>query len=189
MFENKKPNKKRCFISINIPDEIAEKVQRVQEKLPEFRGKKIEKENLHLTLKFLGEVSSEKIEEIKKVLREIKQKSFDLEVKDIGVFSPKFIKIIWLYLEGAEELQKKVDNVVSENFGEFEKEKRFMSHLTIARVKNIEEQNKKNFLEILKSIEIPEISFPVKEFCLMSSELKPEGAEYMVLERFGLGSF
>ncbi len=179
--------KTRCFISINIPEEVVKKVQEIQEKLPEFRGKKTEKENLHLTLKFLGEISNEKIEEIKKVLREIKQKSFDLEVKDIGVFSPKFIKIIWLYLRGAEELQKNIDRIISENFDDFKKEKRFMSHLTIARVKNIGEQNKEDFLENLKKIKIPEISFSVKEFCLMSSELKPKGAEHKVLERFGLG--
>ncbi len=178
--------KTRCFISINIPKEVVGKIQEIQEKLPEFKGKKTEKENLHLTLKFLGEISNEKIEEIKKVLREIKCPCFQAEVKDIGVFSPDFIKIIWLRLTGIEELQEKIDRIISENFKEFEKEKRFMSHLTIARIKNTGRQSKKDFLNKLKSIKIPEIYFPVKEFCLMSSELKPGGAEHKILEKFEL---
>ncbi|MFW6283056.1 MAG: 2'-5' RNA ligase family protein [Minisyncoccales bacterium] len=73
-----------------------------------------------------------------------------------------------------------------ENLEGFEKEKRFMSHLTIGRVKSLGKQSKEQFLEKLNSIKIPEISFQVKEFCLMSSELKSSGVEYKVIEGFGL---
>ena len=185
--KKKEENKTRCFISINIPKDTAERVKETQNKLPDFNGKKTGKENLHLTLKFLGEISPEKVERIREILRGIKFSEFNIEAEDLGVFSKRFIKIIWLHLSGAEELQKKIDKEVCGNMKGFEKEKRFMSHLTIARVKSLpSETNKNKFLEKLNSIKIPEISFPVKEFCLMSSELKSSGAEHNVIERFEL---
>ena len=60
----------RTFIAIDIPDSIKNEIIKIQNSLPEFIGKKTEKENLHLTLKFLGEIDEEKIELIKKELRE-----------------------------------------------------------------------------------------------------------------------
>ncbi len=179
-------NKKRCFISINIPKEVSNKIEKIQNSLPDFNGKKTETENLHLTLKFLGEIKEEEIDKIKDILRNIKFSKFELRAGELGAFSPKFIRIIWLHLIGGEELQKKIDKEISTKFEKFGKEKRFMSHLTIARVKSLKGENKENFLEKLNSIEIPQISFCVQEFCLMSSELTPEGAKHRVIERFGL---
>ena len=56
----------------------------------------------------------------------------------------------------------------------------------MARVKSLGKQSKEQFLEKLNSIKIPKFSFPVREFCLMSSELKSSGAEHKVIERFSL---
>jgi len=128
----------RVFIAINLPEVIKEEcvgIQKELEKKDLFRGKFTEKENLHLTLKFLGEIDKEDLERIKEKLKEIKFKEFELELGEIGVFSPKFIKIIWLELigEGIFSLQKEIDNCLLELF---ERERRFMSHLTIARVKS-----------------------------------------------------
>ena len=61
----------RCFISIDLPEIIRREIQKIQEQLPDFKGKLTEQENLHLTLKFLGEISDDEIEEIRKKLREI----------------------------------------------------------------------------------------------------------------------
>ncbi|MFW6283055.1 MAG: RNA 2',3'-cyclic phosphodiesterase [Minisyncoccales bacterium] len=108
-FQEDESEKIRCFISINIPEDIADKVKDIQDKLPEFNGKKTEKGNLHLTLKFLGEISREEVDKIREILRSIEFSKFDLEADELGVFSPRFIKIIWLHLLGAEELQKKID--------------------------------------------------------------------------------
>ena len=55
----------RCFIALDLPVEIIKEIKKIQKELPEFIGKKTESENLHLTLKFLGEVSEEKIKEIR----------------------------------------------------------------------------------------------------------------------------
>lgn len=178
----KKDNKKRVFISIDIPEDIKKEIKKIQNLLPDFKGKLTEKENLHLTLKFLGEQDLETLEKIKEKLKEIEFNKIDCQIDSIGVFSEKYIRIVWLKIIGAEELQKVIDEKIHE-IG-FEKEKRFMGHLTIARVKNL--KNKKEFLENLKEIKIPELRFSVKEFRLKKSFLKPEGPEYKTLESFYL---
>ncbi len=170
----------RTFISINIPEEIRKEIKKVQDLLPEFFGKKTEPENLHLTLKFLGEIEENKIEEVKEKLREIKIEKFTTEIDEIGVFSEKFIRIVWLHMKDCDNLQKQIDNALKNLF---EPEKRFMSHLTIARVKKCD---KKKFLQELKKIKIEKIKFIVNDFYLMKSELATEGPIFSVLEEYNL---
>ena len=169
----------RCFISINILKEVTCEIEKIQQRLPAFQGKKTELENLHLTLKFLGEISEDKIEEAKKKLREIKFEKFESGINEIGVFSEKFIRIIWLHLSGCNELQKIIDDKLKNLF---EPEKRFMSHLTIARVKSI--KDKRKFLDDLKKVEISKIKFNVDKFQLMKSELSSKGPRYDIIEEY-----
>ena len=170
---------KRCFISIELPEEIKEEIGKIQEQLPEFTGKFIEKENLHLTLKFLGEIDDEKIEEIKERLGKIDFNEFKCEIDSIGIFSENLVRIVWIHLNGCEEIQKKIDDVLGDIF---EKEKRFMSHITIARVKSI--KDKKKFLEELRKINIEKMIFGIDKFYLMESVLKIKGPEYRVIKGF-----
>lgn len=171
----------RIFIAIEIPDEIKKEIIEIQKHLPAFKRKLTEEENLHLTLKFLGEIEENKIEEVKKRLREIKFKSFEAEIDKIGFFDKRDRGIIWLNLTNCENLQKEIDQKLK---GLFEVEKRFMSHLTIARTKLI--KNKKEFLEELKKIKIQKNNFFVKEFKLIESKLSEKGSEYSVIEDYKL---
>jgi|SRR3989344_279736 len=180
----------RCFIALDLPVEIIKEIKKIQKELPEFIGKKTESENLHLTLKFLGEVSKEKIEQIKRVLREIKFDAFETEIDSIGTFSEKAVRIIWLHLINCNQLQKEIDDSLKSLF---KPEERFMSHLTIARVKNVKNsprddsaEPKKEFLEKLKKIKIPKINFMVENFKLKSSMLKSEGPVYEDIETYNL---
>jgi len=182
-----KKQKIRAFISIDLPKNIQKEILKIQRQLPGFDGKLIGPENLHLTLKFLGEVDSEILIEIKRRLKEIKFKKFECEVKGLGLFdngkSKKYSRkvIIWLHLTNCDGIQKIIDDKL---LGIFKKEKRFMSHLTIARAKFI--KNKKGFLGELKKIQIPKLKFKVKSFTLKKSELFPEGPVYETLEVYPL---
>jgi len=171
----------RAFISINISEEIRKEIKKIQDLLPEFFGKKTELQNLHLTLKFLGEVEEKTVEEVKEKLREIKIEKFKTEIDEIGVFSEDFIRIIWLHMEDCDNLQKQIDKVLKNLF---KSERRFMSHLTIARIKGL--KDKKGFLQDLKKIKIEKIKFKVDKFYLMKSELTAEGPRYSVLEEYNL---
>lgn len=176
----------RCFIALDFPREIVSEIERVQKELDKkkmFIGKLAEPENLHLTLKFLGEIEPEKIEKIKLKLGEIKLEKFMGYLGELGVFSSNFIKIVWARILGkkVEELQKQIDEKLE---GLFEKEERFMSHLTIARVKKV--KDKKVFLQELEKINVKNLGFSVEKFYLFKSELKETGSVYTVLEEFNL---
>jgi len=171
----------RVFISIDIPEKVKEEILKIQSQLPEFSGKKTERENLHLTLKFLGEIDDRKIEMVDAKLAEIKFNKFEVEIDSIGVFSEKFIRIVWLHMTDCEKLQTEIDEKLKDLFA---KEKRFMSHLTIARVKNI--RNKKDFLDKLEKIKIHKINFIVDNFRLKNSILTEEGPTYKTLEKYNL---
>jgi len=136
---------------------------------------------LHLTMKFLGEVDENKISEVRKKLRSIKLKRFNVRLGEIGVFSESFIRIIWVCLLGAEELQRKIDMALE---GLFKKEERFMSHLTIARIKKV--SDKKKLFNSLEKIKIKEVEFEATTFDLMESELFQHGPRYRIIEEFSL---
>ena len=95
--EEKEENKIRCFIAIDLPREVINSIKDIQKLLKKqslFNGNFTEPENLHLTLKFLGEIEEEKVEGVKKRLKEIKFDEFESGLGEVGVFSKKFIKII-----------------------------------------------------------------------------------------------
>lgn len=171
----------RCFIAVEIPEYIRKEILKVQNQLPEFKGKITEFENLHLTLKFIGEIDEDKVKEIKKRLREIKFKPFETEIDSIGFFSKDAIRIIWLHLKNCEKLQEEIDEKLE---GLFEKEKRFMGHLTIARVKSVD--NRRKFIEGLQKMKIPPIHFKIDSFNLKQSVLTAEKPIYSNIEKFNL---
>lgn len=173
-----KTNFTRAFIAIEFSDSVIKEVARVQELLSgvKFTGKVTELENLHLTLKFLGEIENSKIEEVKKRLAGVKFELMKLKLGKIGVFSRRGNPgIVWVKVEGTGlyELQKKIDEKLR---GLFAVEERFMGHLTIARVKYV--KDKKGFLEHVNGIHVKPIAFDCSEFKLKKSELKPIGPVY-----------
>ncbi|MFH1358754.1 MAG: RNA 2',3'-cyclic phosphodiesterase [archaeon] len=182
---------KRCFIALDLPRNAINEIKRIQKLIKEkviFTGKLTEVENLHLTLKFLGEIDEGKIKEIKDKLSKIKinqeeVRDFFAELGKIGMFSKKMPKIVWIKLNGkiVFELQEKIDDVLR---GLFEPEHRFMSHITIARVRYVED--KKGFNEYLESIKPKKIRFKVEDFILKKSELFSEGPVYEDIMKYKL---
>jgi len=90
----------RTFIAINLPKEVKDYLFDLQK---EFRdsGKInfVHKSNLHLTIKFLGQVDENKLKEIKEKLSNIKFKPFEVYLNNTGIFPNKdFIRILWVDL-------------------------------------------------------------------------------------------
>jgi RNA 2',3'-cyclic 3'-phosphodiesterase len=171
----------RTFVAIEISDKIKYEIIKLQRQLPKFKGKLTEEENFHVTLKFLGEIDEDKIEEVKKRLAEIKYKSFEVKIDKIGFFDNVDRGVIWVHATNCEGLQKEVDNSL---YGLFEQEKRFMSHLTIARTKYT--QDKKKFLRELGKIKISPLEFSVSEFILKESIPMKDKHVYENLKRYKL---
>lgn len=177
-------DKIRSFVSIEFPDNVVKEIARIQgevEKL-KFQGKLTELENLHLTLKFLGSISKEKVSEIEERLGKIKFSEMDLKLGKVGLFKIRGNpKIVWIKIEGKGifDLQKAVDSALDGLYGP---EEHFMSHLTIARVKYV--KNKERFERRILGIKTRDVRFKIDDFKLKKSELKKLGPSYETLEEF-----
>ena len=173
----------RCFIGIDLPIVAINEIQKIQKKLkPNFTGRLTSSENLHLTLKFLGKIENGVINDVRKKLSSIKHSPFELTLKELGVFSQKFIKIIWVKVSDV-PLQPLVDNCLNDIF---KLENRFMGHITIARVKSLADKN--SFLQLINKTKINEISFMVRDFYLKESILTKDGPIYKDIDRYKLSS-
>lgn len=176
----------RCFVALELPREAINYIQSLQKLIRTqnlFYGKFTEPENLHLTLKFLGEIDQGKLSDVQARLKKIKAQEFETELGEAGVFSKRALRIIWIKLKSTNKLQKQIDDALS---GLFEPERKFMSHLTIARVKRVDDRKK--FFDYLKNMKIKKIKFKVKEFILKKSELMSDGPIYSDIEKYSLKS-
>ena len=182
----------RTFIAISIPKNIKDKIGIYEEPLKKQKVKIswVKPENIHITLKFLGEVEENKIPEIYEALKKCvsNKNPFEIEVIGTGGF-PNLSRprVIWVGLKkGSEELKilaKSIDNEL-EKLG-FQKEKRgFSPHLTIGRVKSI--YNIDKFVKKMNSIEFKGETFTAEEVSIMKSDLKPTGAVYTNLHTIKL---
>jgi len=178
----------RAFIAIELPKEIHGSLKKTQDELKnsmsDVRWTKYG--NIHLTLKFLGDTKSAKIDAIGKAIQNIADEfsPFIIGLSGIGAF-PNTHKpsIIWTGIhKGADEISKmayQIENAM-EKLG-FPKEKRsFKPHLTIGRVREI-----KYPLELKNSLENSNISeigeFVVHHISLIKSQLDPAGSIYTTL--------
>lgn len=186
MAEKENPKLLRCFIALELSREAIDYIEELGSQIKKkklFAGKFTDPENLHLTLKFLGEITEAKIEEVREKLKEIKSAEFEASLGELGVFINRYNSLLWIKLNGKEiwKLQEMIDDKLA---GLFKKEERFMSHITLARMKKI--FGKTEFLDYIKNIKVKKIKFKVKQFILKKSELKPEGPVYSDLEKFNL---
>ncbi len=169
----------RSFIAIEIPEEIKNKIERVQESI-EKEVKNVEKDNLHITLLFLGELENSEIEKIIEIMKEMKAKTFNVEIKGVGFFpNDKFIRIIW-----AGVYSNELNNLCEELSIKLNKKQKFRGHVTISRVKR---KISRDTLERLNKFKNSKFgNFQVKKIVLKKSVLTPTGPKYSDLFVKGL---
>ncbi len=179
-------NKTRCFIALELPNNLVNEALNAQKELKKqdlIIGNYTKTENIHLTLKFLGEIDDEMIEKTKERLSKIKMQRFGANFDELGVFSEEFVRIIWIHLNGQSvlDLQKAVDDSL-ENL--FPREERFQSHITVARVHNL--KNKEDLITYIKSFRINSEKEILSTFSLVKSTLTSQGPVYEIIERYEL---
>ena len=181
----------RLFVGVGIPEELKEKIIETEIQIQNLASvKPVEKENLHYTLKFLGEVGEKDIENIVKKIESVSKqaKKFKIHVKGVGYFgSPNFIRVIWI---GCEEGKKELAEISKKLEEELkyirEDEYGFHPHLTIARPTDA--KVKKRFLEKLEEIKNIDFGeFIVDKIVLKQSKLSPKGPIYSDYKVFNLG--
>jgi len=183
-------SKFRGFISVDIP--FSQKINELSNQIKNsgIHVKLVEPENIHITLKFLGDVDEELIEKIEESIKKsIKDtSSFEINLAGTGVFpNLGYIKIIWIGIQDNGELRKIADNIDEQlsKLG-FEKERRpFSPHLTIARVKSA--KNKEKLIEIINKYHETEFTkIKVESVKLKKSELTPKGPIYTIIREIKL---
>ncbi|MCK4533190.1 RNA 2',3'-cyclic phosphodiesterase [bacterium] len=182
----------RIFVAIELSEKKKEHFLSVRKSLEKVDAEVrwVKREAMHISLRFLGEVSKEKVEGVKNNLKKVLSGfgSFKVEIKGAGFF-PHYVKprIIWIGIEKTEKL-KQLHQVVEDVcfiYG-FEKEKRdFVAHITLGRIRSLKKKN-----ELIQKIEeFNDFSFGemvVKDVSLMESCLFPRGAKYICLEKMSL---
>ncbi len=175
--------KVRAFLSVDIDDDsLLDRITRIQSHLDvrSARVKMVERENIHFTLRFLGDTSLKKIEEIRDKLSSINLPPFEIEVSGVGAF-PRITRpsVIWVGVtkngEKMIELKKRVDEGLRE-VG-YSQDRKFTPHATIARVKSV--QNRRPLIETIENLSDEEIGLiTVESYCMTKSTLTPRGAVY-----------
>lgn len=177
---------KRLFVGIPLSEVLKSNFISLLEKLSIPGVSPVSVQNLHLTVKFLGEVGDSRLEEIfKKLERVVKHHSpFSLELKNVGVFpNEKEVHTVWVGVDSNEmvSLMKETDQELDDiRHNEYKEE---IPHLTLARVKV---QNE-NLLKLLSYYQ--NLSFGIQDvtkICLFESKLTPNGPIYGLLGEFGL---
>ncbi len=184
----------RTFIAITIPDDIKNTIGKTVKPLMATRAdvRWIEIENLHITVKFLGNVEIGKIRSIEKVVTEIAihYKPFEIIFENIGWFpNMKRPRVIWIGVRNNSILTRillDTDEMLSK-IG-FEKERRqFSPHLTIGRVRSAGGYDtlKNSLIKLTKS---NFGNMTTQSLSLMKSELSPAGVKYTLMGNFPLST-
>ena len=181
----------RAFLAIEVPEELKLKIYKVikEFKKTDARIKYVELENLHMTLKFFGDIDTEGIDLLSQKISSVVSgfDEFKVNVKGCGAFpNTNRIKVIWLGIENDEFIRKLHDELDKEfvKLG-FDKDKKFSTHLTIGRMKSAKgKEEVKSAIEEFSDVEIGEMN--VDRIILKKSTLTPQGPIYEDLETFEL---
>jgi 2'-5' RNA ligase len=185
----------RIFIAINLPEEVKKELERFQFKFSELPARWVKKENLHITLAFLGYVKDEDLPRIIEIAKNVATRHAPFLIKIVKVtYGPPKVsppRMVWAIGEKNEnlwKLQEDLKNALMEmKIPQLEEEegRGFIPHITLARIRKWE-------FKQMEPEERPEIdedlnfSFEVKSIEIMESHLKRGGAEYTILESIPL---
>ena len=173
----------RLFIAIDIPSELKGKIKLIRDEIntKNVDVKFVEPENLHLTLKFLGEVNEDHAKDIESAISDILKGTgpFKVNLEGIGFFgSPSYIRVIWVGLkEGHGEVTRLME-MLNERLGNIRNEALKPSpHLTIGRVRSGKNKDLL-YKELIKMKDWKIGGIEVKEIKLKQSQLARGGPTY-----------
>ena len=183
---------KRLFAAIKIhPSEaFLSHYFALKSSLKDEKIKWVDPGNIHITLKFFGETPLHHIPGISMALKQAAKAipPFEFSIRDTGIFGSSYNpKVIWCGISPAEEISTLSDTILSEleEVGIERDRQNFVPHLTLARIKGIE--NKKYFQQVIDRHREGFLQKEeVNEFHLFESILQPQGPKYSVIDSYSL---
>lgn len=182
----------RCFIAVNLDDSVKNEIDNAITGLKkgDWDVKWVSAENLHLTLKFLGETPEDLVQKLKEKLPTIAAHHdiFKIRLQGIGIFpDKKRPRVIWIDILDSDKivkLQEEVE-VIATTICYNKDSRPFSPHLTIGRVRS--QKGKDMLLKAIETLKDKDFgNINVNKFSLMMSDLKPTGAQYTTLAEFHL---
>ncbi|MBN2462691.1 MAG: RNA 2',3'-cyclic phosphodiesterase [Dehalococcoidia bacterium] len=189
----------RSFIAIELPEEVKAGLRRLQTelKLPQHSFVKwVATGSIHLTLKFLGNISASKVADITSVMEQASQgvSPFQLEVTEVGAFpNLRQPRVLWVGIKGEVDKlvgwQQRIDKGLLP-LGFARETRPFTPHLTLARLREgVSPGDRRDFGEMVaKTPAELSYKFNVTSLSLMKSQLLPGGAVYSRLAEVKLKS-
>jgi 2'-5' RNA ligase len=167
----------RLFVAISLPDDLRSRLSALASGLPGARW--VAPENLHLTLRFIGDIDGHAAEDIDAALSGIRCERFMLTLAGVGDFGDgKRLRSVWVGVEPnptLERLQAKVEQAV-QRAGQPPEKRKFKPHVTLARFKSHPGGKLESYFAERSLFRAP--PFEVADFKLYSSYLSHEGAIY-----------
>jgi 2'-5' RNA ligase len=184
----------RTFIAIEIPHEIRARVTahiaRLRELLPDSSASWNRDQNLHLTLKFLGDVSIDRLEDLSQAVAHTTSQfdPFQISLTGCGAFPARGKpSVLWIGIKDSSgtlsQLQRELDECCA-RVGFAREARAFHPHLTIARLRK--PQRGRELAELHGGLEFPALSLTIAEIVGFRSELLPQGARHSALFRHEL---
>lgn len=166
----------RLFVAIDLPENIKKSIGLLCTGLP--NAKWVDVRQLHLTLRFIGEVEEKVFTSIKGSLIDISEPAFSLNLRGVGCFpSKRDPRVLWVGIDSngvLPRLAEKVERTLVERNGIPPDQRKFSPHITIARFRDRHPSGIAEYLE--KNGTFHTDAFPVTEFHLYSSTLTRNGA-------------
>ena len=185
---------KRVFVAIRIDDDFRNYLNNIQLKIINHKDnnlkiKMVERNNLHISIKFFGDLNQLEIEKIEHALQEISSglKPFRITLlKEIGAF-PDFRKprVLWIGLKNGETELIEIYNHIKSRLSQetfYPSEKKYTAHITLGRIKYIKYTS--NLIQSLSDISFGDISQKVNSIELIESTLNSDGPVYNTINKF-----
>lgn len=166
----------RLFVAVEIPETIRTRLSLLQGGVPGARW--IRPENLHLTLRFIGEVDGRLAGDIDLALAQIPARPFEIELSGTGVFSPRQPRVLWAGVARSEPLvalATKIE-IALQRIGVPAETRKFAPHVTLGKLKTPDPARLGQFLSAHGDFRAG--PFPVTHFTLFSSITRPDGSIY-----------
>jgi 2'-5' RNA ligase len=186
----------RVFIAIDIDEQIRKSLgdlqQQLQSKVDIKKSdvKWVNPKNMHLTLKFLGEIKDEQVPEVCNIVKDATNghESFELAVESVGHFGGRSARVLWVGCgENCEEMLRLQEDIEQQlaSAGWPEEKRKFTGHLTLCRVRNPKAGVKlAQLTQAYKDFKIG--IMPADAVLVYQSQLRPTGPIYTVLGNYKL---
>jgi 2'-5' RNA ligase len=176
----------RLFTALELPADIVFSLSLLRGGLPGARW--IDKENYHVTLRFIGDVDGRTADAVAESLEQISRTSFSLQVNGLGAFGSRKPHSVWAGITMTPELndlQAELERRIRRVGLEPERRK-FAPHVTLARLRGTSEADVANYLALRGDFRSP--PFPVGRFVLFSSRASKGGGPYIIEEAYPLAA-